>query len=43
VQERERAAAHAAAEVKRAEAEREAIADAQKIIGIWGANDVYLN
>jgi hypothetical protein len=43
VQEREWAAAHAAAEVKRADAESEAIADAQKIIGIWGANDVYLN
>ena len=36
-QERERAAARAAAEAKRAEAERKAIADAQKIVAIWNA------
>jgi hypothetical protein len=36
-QERERAAAEAAAEAKRAEAERKAIADAQKIVAIWNA------
>jgi hypothetical protein len=36
-QERERAAARAAAEAKRAEAERKAIADAQKIVAIWSA------
>ena len=34
---RERAAARAAAEAERAEAERKAIADAQKIVGIWNA------
>jgi hypothetical protein len=32
-QERERAAAQAAAEARRAEAERKAVADAQKIVG----------
>ena len=36
-QERERAAARAAAEAKRAEAERKAVADAQKIVAIWNA------
>jgi hypothetical protein len=36
-QERERAAARAAAEAKRAESERKAIADAQKIVAIWNA------
>jgi hypothetical protein len=36
-QEREQAAARAAAEVKRAEAERRAIVDAQKIVAIWNA------
>ena len=36
-QERERAAARAAAEAKRAETEREAIAEAQKIVAIWNA------
>jgi hypothetical protein len=36
-QERERAAARAAAEAKRAEAERKAIVDAQKIVAIWNA------
>jgi hypothetical protein len=36
-QERERAAACAAAEAKRTEAERKAIADAQKIVAIWKA------
>ena len=36
-QERERAAARAAAEAKRAEAERKAIAEAQKIVAIWNA------
>jgi hypothetical protein len=36
-QERERAAAEAAAEAKRAEGERKALADAQKIVGIWNA------
>jgi hypothetical protein len=35
-QERERAAARAA-EAKRAEAERKAVADAQKIVAIWNA------
>ena len=34
-QERERAAARAAAEAKRADAERKAIADAEKIVTIW--------
>jgi hypothetical protein len=33
----ERAAARAAAEAKRAEAERKSIADAQKIVAIWNA------
>jgi hypothetical protein len=36
-QERERAAAQAAEAAKRAEAEHKAIADAQKIVGIWNA------
>jgi hypothetical protein len=36
-QERERAAVRAVAEAKRAEAERKAIADAQKIVSIWNA------
>jgi hypothetical protein len=36
-QERERAAARAAAEAKRAEADRKAIAEAQKIVAIWNA------
>jgi hypothetical protein len=36
-QERERAAARAATEAKRAEAERKALADAQKIVAIWNA------
>jgi hypothetical protein len=36
-QERERAAARAATEAKRAEAERKAVADAQKIVAIWNA------
>jgi opacity protein-like surface antigen len=36
-QERERAAARAAAEAKRAGAERKATADAQKIVAIWNA------
>jgi hypothetical protein len=36
-QERERAAARAAAEVKRAEAERKAIAEAERIVAIWNA------
>jgi hypothetical protein len=36
-QERERAAARAAAEAKRAEAERKAIAEAGKIVAIWNA------
>jgi hypothetical protein len=36
-QERERAAARAAEEAKRAEAERKAAADAQKIVEIWNA------
>ena len=36
-QERERAAARAAAEAKRAEAERKAIAQAHKIVAIWNA------
>jgi hypothetical protein len=36
-QERERAAAEAAAEAKRAEGERKALADAQKIVAIWNA------
>jgi hypothetical protein len=36
-QERERAAARAAEEAKRVEAERKAAADAQKIVEIWNA------
>jgi hypothetical protein len=36
-QDRERAAARAAAEAERAEAERKALADAQKIVAIWKA------
>jgi hypothetical protein len=36
-QERERAAARAAAEAKRAEAERKAIAEAERIVAIWNA------
>jgi hypothetical protein len=36
-QERERAAARAAAEAKRAEAERKAIVDAQKVVAVWNA------
>jgi hypothetical protein len=36
-QERERAAARATEEAKRAAAERKAIADAQKIVAIWNA------
>ena len=36
-QERERAAAHAAADANRAEAERKTIAEAQKIVAIWNA------
>jgi hypothetical protein len=36
-QERERAAAEAAANAKRTEAERKAIAEAQKIVAIWNA------
>jgi hypothetical protein len=36
-QERERAAAEAAAKGKRAEVERKAVADAQKIVAIWNA------
>jgi hypothetical protein len=36
-QDRERAAARAAAEAKRAEAERKAAAGAQKIVAIWNA------
>ena len=36
-QDRERAAAEAAAEAKRAEAERKAIADAEKIVAPWNA------
>lgn len=36
-QDRERAAARAAAEPKRAEAERKATADAQKVVVIWNA------
>ena len=35
--EQERAAARAAAEARRAEAERKAVADAQKIVAIWNA------
>jgi hypothetical protein len=34
-QERERATARAAAEAKRAEAERKSIADAQKVVAVW--------
>jgi hypothetical protein len=36
-QDRERAAAEAAARAKRAEAERKAIADAKKVVEIWNA------
>jgi hypothetical protein len=36
-QERERAAARAAAEAKRADAERKAIAEAERIVAIWNA------
>src|SRR6202011_1504410 len=36
-QERERAAARAAAEAKRTEAERKAIAEAERIVAIWNA------
>jgi hypothetical protein len=36
-QERERAAAEAAAKAKRVESERRAVAEAQKIVGIWNA------
>jgi hypothetical protein len=36
-QDRERAAAEAAARAKRAEAERKAITEAQKIVAIWNA------
>ena len=36
-QDRERAAARTAAEAKRAEAERKAVADAQKIVAVWNA------
>ena len=36
-QKRDRAAASAAAEAKRAEAERKAIVDAQKVVAIWNA------
>jgi hypothetical protein len=36
-QERERAATEAAANVRRAEVERKAVADAQKIVAIWNA------
>ena len=36
-QDRERAAAEAAAKAKRAETERKAIAEAQKIVAIWNA------
>jgi hypothetical protein len=36
-QDRERAAADAAAKAKRAEAERKAIAEAEKIVAIWNA------
>jgi hypothetical protein len=36
-QDRERAAAEAAARTKRAEAERQATAEAQKIVAIWNA------
>jgi len=36
-EDRERAAAEAAAKAKRAEAERKAIAEAQKIVAIWNA------
>jgi hypothetical protein len=39
-QERERAAAEAAAKAKRADAERKAVADAQKIVAIWNARQV---
>jgi hypothetical protein len=38
--ERERAAAEAAAKARRFEAERQAIADAQKIVAIWNARQV---
>ena len=36
-QDRERAAAEAAAKTKRAQTERKAIADARKIVSIWSA------
>jgi hypothetical protein len=36
-QDRQRAAAEAAARAKRAEAERKAVTDAQKIVAIWNA------
>jgi hypothetical protein len=36
-QDRERAAAEAAAKAKRAEAERKAIADAKQVVEIWNA------
>ena len=36
-QDRERAAAEAAAKAKRAEAERKTVAEAQKIVAIWNA------
>ena len=36
-QDRERAAAKAAAKATRAEAERKAIVDAQKVVAIWNA------
>jgi hypothetical protein len=36
-QERERAAAQAAVEAKRAEAERKAIVDAKKVVAVWNA------
>jgi hypothetical protein len=39
-QERERAAARAAAGAKRPEAERKAIAEAEKIVAIWNARQV---
>ena len=36
-QERERAAARAASEAKRAEAKRKALVDAQQVVAIWNA------
>ena len=36
-QERERAAAQAAEKAKRAEAERKAIVDAQKVVAVWNS------